>query len=65
MKGEQQPTIDLWSVFITLAILKVCNILNWSWWCITAPLWLPLVVFLMFLLYCVIFALIEVIKQIL
>jgi len=25
-------------VFITL---KLCNVINWSWWWVLAPLWIP------------------------
>lgn len=25
-------------VFITL---KLCNVITWSWWWVTAPLWIP------------------------
>lgn len=25
--------------FIMLAVLRLCNIINWSWWLVTAPLW--------------------------
>jgi hypothetical protein len=28
-------------VFIVFLVLKLCNIINWSWWWVTAPLWLP------------------------
>ena len=30
-------------VFITL---KLCNVIQWSWWWVTCPLWSPLCVFL-------------------
>lgn len=26
-------------LFITFMILKLCNVINWSWWWVTAPLW--------------------------
>jgi len=28
---------------ITFIILKLCNIITWSWWWVTAPIWLPIV----------------------
>lgn len=28
-------------VFIVFLVLKLCNIINWSWWWVTAPLWIP------------------------
>ena len=39
-------------VFITL---KLCKIIDWSWWCVTMPLWGGVVLFLfgfvLFLIY--------------
>lgn len=26
-------------LFITFMILKLCKVISWSWWWITAPLW--------------------------
>lgn len=26
-------------LFITFLVLKLINVINWSWWWITAPLW--------------------------
>lgn len=25
--------------FATFAILRLCHVINWSWWLVTAPLW--------------------------
>lgn len=25
--------------FGTFAVLRVCNVISWSWWLVTAPLW--------------------------
>ena len=30
-------------LFLVFLILKLTGFINWSWWWITAPLWLPLV----------------------
>ena len=30
-------------VFITL---KLCNVITWSWWWVTAPLWVPFALFM-------------------
>lgn len=27
------------AAFIMLAVLRLCHIINWSWWLVTAPLW--------------------------
>ena len=29
-------------LFIVFLILKLTNTINWSWWWVTAPLWIPL-----------------------
>lgn len=26
-------------LFITFLVLKLTNVINWSWWWVTAPLW--------------------------
>ena len=28
-------------VFIVFLVLKLTKVINWSWWWITAPLWIP------------------------
>jgi len=28
-------------LFITFLILKLCKVITWSWWWVTAPLWIP------------------------
>jgi hypothetical protein len=30
-------------LFIAFLVLKLCAVIDWSWWWITAPLWGPLV----------------------
>lgn len=27
-------------LFITFLVLKLCGVITWSWWWVTAPLWL-------------------------
>lgn len=29
-------------LFITFLVLKLTNVINWSWWWVTAPLWAPI-----------------------
>jgi hypothetical protein len=33
-------------LFITFLVLKLANVVDWSWWAITSPLWLPSAIFL-------------------
>ncbi len=32
----------LTTVFVVFVILKLLDIIHWSWWYVTAPLWLPI-----------------------
>ena len=32
-------TIIVWALFFTFMILKLCKVIDWSWWWVTAPLW--------------------------
>lgn len=27
-------------LFIIFLVLKLCNVITWSWWWVTAPLWI-------------------------
>ena len=31
------------ALFLVFLVLKLTNYIDWSWWWITAPLWVPLV----------------------
>lgn len=31
-------------LFLTFLILKLTNVIMWSWWWVTAPLWIPLAI---------------------
>ena len=31
----------LFTIFI---VLKLCNVIDWSWWIVTAPMWIQLVI---------------------
>ncbi len=28
-------------LFLVFLVLKLCNVITWSWWWVTAPLWMP------------------------
>ena len=45
-KEEKNVKIPgLFSTLLTIAfiVLKLCNVINWSWWWVLAPLWIPFV----------------------
>lgn len=37
------------ATFIVFLVLKLVGVIDWSWWWVTAPLWIPLIVSLLFL----------------
>lgn len=39
-------------LFITFLILKLTKVINWSWWWITAPLWMPFGLLLFIMIIC-------------
>ena len=43
--------IGFWSVlFIAFLILKLCNVITWSWWWVCAPLWIPIIFWILFII---------------
>ena len=45
MKNEQVTSggLGIGSVlFIVFLVLKLTNVIDWSWWWVTAPLWIPI-----------------------
>lgn len=41
-------------LFITFLVLKLTQVIDWSWWWVTAPLWMPLALGIVVLLFSVI-----------
>ncbi len=37
-------SLDAGLIFIIFIILKLTNVITWSWWWITSPLWLPIAI---------------------
>lgn len=37
-------------LFITFLVLKLTHVIDWSWWWITAPIWIPALIVLGILL---------------
>ena len=33
-------------LFLIFLVLKLCGVITWSWWWVTAPLWIPVALFL-------------------
>ena len=36
-------------LFLIFLVLKLCNVINWSWWWVTAPLWGSVALYLLVL----------------
>lgn len=36
---------------VAFVVLKLCNVITWSWWWILAPLWIPVVIVTLVLLF--------------
>lgn len=49
-------------LFITFLVLKLCGVINWSWWWVTAPLWIPIALILIGVLIFLIVLMISYIK---
>ena len=43
-------------LFLVFLVLKLCKVITWSWWWVTSPLWISLIIWV---LYVVVDALIE------
>lgn len=50
-KNKCGPGLCGW-MFLIFLTLKLTNVINWSWWWVTAPLWIPfsIVLFLLILM---------------
>ena len=35
-------------LFLVFLVLKLTNVIDWSWWWVTAPLWVPIIIFFVF-----------------
>jgi hypothetical protein len=40
----------LFVVFLVMKLAKIGDVANWSWWWVTAPLWIPIALVLVILL---------------
>lgn len=35
---------------IVFIVLKLCNVINWSWWWVLSPIWISILLYLILLL---------------
>ncbi len=38
-------------LFVVFLILKLTGYIDWSWWWVTAPLWIPFAIVLVFMIF--------------
>jgi hypothetical protein len=50
-------------LFIVFLILKLTNVIDWSWWWVTAPLWIPIAISIVIFIFIVIFQLIIIVRK--
>ena len=36
-------------LFLIFLVLKLCNVITWSWWWVTAPLWIGAILYVLIL----------------
>jgi hypothetical protein len=46
-------------LFIVFLLLKLTGLINWSWWWVTSPLWIPIVFAFSISIFLLIFALVH------
>lgn len=50
MANTQQPAVSLSTLLlVAFIVLKLCRVIDWSWWWVLAPAWVPIAVTLVFL----------------
>jgi hypothetical protein len=36
-------------LFLIFLVLKLCNVIDWSWWWVTSPLWISAILYILIL----------------
>ena len=63
MKNEQGVGIGF-ILFVVFLVLKLTKVITWSWWLVTAPLWIPFGIVLVIVIIATVVAIIrEIIKN--
>lgn len=44
---------------IAFVVLKLCHVINWSWWWVTAPFWIPVAFAVLFALILAVIAVVS------
>jgi hypothetical protein len=46
-------------LFLIFLVLKLCNVIDWSWWWVTSPLWISAILYTLILVGVFIYCYIE------
>lgn len=47
--SSKQTVFPVWAVLgVVFITLKLCGVINWSWWWVLCPYWAPLAILLAF-----------------
>lgn len=41
-------------LLVAFIVLKLCKVIDWSWWWVLSPLWIPLAIILAVVAFCLI-----------
>ena len=61
MKRENQVVVSggigfFEALGLAFIVLKLCGVINWSWWWVLAPIWMPIVLVLVIIIILAIIA---------
>lgn len=60
MEKRTESGIGLFSVVeVVFIVLKLCGVINWSWWWVFSPTWISAGIFLLIFLIGIVIALIQ------
>jgi len=48
MNNSATYTLPVYPLFFLFTILKLCHVIDWSWWWVTCPIWIGLAILLVF-----------------
>lgn len=59
MKTKQAPYSIGFMLFLTFMILKLTEVIDWSWWWVLSPIWIPVAIFILIVICAYVRAMIE------
>ena len=50
--------------FLVFLVLKLCKVIDWSWWWVTAPLWIPVAIVCgIFVIACIVVVILSAVRK--